>query len=310
MCSRKWIVRISALLLIGSLLATGVFAAEGDSEAAALSGTPLTNGLLEANSNRQVHPFRTEIVESRFTTEGFEKIGETEKLEIFLNREEAALRVRNIDTGYLWGALPIGEAEGLNSSWRCYGNGLVSIECFNSEGVESRVSIGKDGMAQYELLDHGLLCSVVFEEQGISFQVKVCWEGSQITMELVEGTLVEGLHDSSFTLKSMTFLPFLGSSYSDSIDGYILIPDGSGALIRYRQPANYSSTYAARIYGKDYGIESLASTADNTARPEAQALLPIYGMVHGAGQNGFLAVVENGAAYATIQSIQLGCCTV
>ncbi|MCI6936224.1 MAG: DUF5696 domain-containing protein [Clostridiales bacterium] len=300
MCSRKWIVRISALLLIGSLLATGVFAAEGDSEVAALSGTPLTNGLLEANSNRQVHPFRTEIVESRFTTEGFEKIGETEKLEIFLNREEAALRVRNIDTGYLWGALPIGEAEGLNSSWRCYGNGLVSIECFNSEGVESRVSIGKDGMAQYELLDHGLLCSAVFEEQGISFQVKVCWEGSQITMELVEGTLVEGLHDSPFTLKSMTFLPFLGSSYSDSVDGYILIPDGSGALIRYRQPANYSSTYAARIYGKDYGIESLASTADNTARPEAQALLPIYGMVHGAGQNGFLAVVENGAAYATI----------
>lgn len=300
MCSRKWIVRISALVLIGSLLATGVFAAEGDSVVTSLPGSPLTNGLLEANSNRQVHPFQTEIVESRFTTENFEKIGETEKLEIFLNREEASLRIRNKDTGYLWGALPVGEAEGMNSAWRCYGNGLVSIECFNGEGVESRVSIGKDGMAQYELLDHGLLCSVVFKEQGISFQVKATWEGNRITMELVEGTLAEGGNGSNYTLKSMTFLPFLGSAYSNSIDGYILIPDGSGALIRYRQPANYSSTYAARIYGKDYGIESLASTADNTARPEAQALLPIYGMVHGAGQNGFLAVVENGAEYATI----------
>lgn len=297
---RKWIVRISALLLIVAFIQISVFAVEDDQETAPLAVSPLTNGLLEANSNRQVHPFSAERVESRFTTEGFEKIGETEGLEIFLNREEASLRIRNKDTGYLWGALPVGDTEGLNSAWRCYGNGLVSVECFNSEGVESRVSIGKNGTAQYEVLDNGLLCKAAFDEYGISFQVKAVWEGSQITIGLVEGTLAEGINDSGFSLKSMTFLPFLGSSYSDSIDGYILIPDGSGALIRYRQPANYSSTYAARIYGKDYGIESLASTADNTARPEAQALIPVYGMVHGAGQNGFLAVVENGAEYATI----------
>lgn len=303
MCSRKWIVRISTFLLSIAFILFSILAVEEDQEAAPLVVSPLTNGLLEANSNRQIHPFSAERVESRFTTEGFEKIGETEKLEIFLNREEASLRIQNKDTGYLWGALPVGEAEGLNSAWRCYGNGLVSIECFNGEGVESRASIGKDGSAQYEVLDNGLLCKAVFANLGISFQVKATWEGSRITMELVQGTLIEGINGSAFTLKSMTFLPFLGSSYSDSIDGYILIPDGSGALIRYRQPANYSSTYAARIYGKDYGIDSLASTADNTARPEAQVLIPIYGMVHGSGQNGFLAVVENGAEYASILAV-------
>ena len=299
MCSRKWIVRIGALLLTGAMLLS-VLAVEGNRRDPSPAASFTAGGLLEANSNRQVHPFSTEEVKSQFTAEGFEKAGETDKLEIFLNREEGALRIRNKHTGYLWGALPIGEAEGLNSSWRCYGNGLVSIECFNSEGVESRVSIGKDGAAQYEFLDSGLLCSVEFREQGISFQVRVLWEDDRISMELVEGSLAEKCNDSGYSLKSMTFLPFLGSSYSDSVDGYILIPDGSGALIRYRQPANYSSTYAARIYGKDYGIESLASTADNTARPEAQALMPVYGMVHGAGQNGYLAVVDGGAEYASI----------
>ena len=44
----------------------------------------------------------------------------------------------------------------------------------------------------------------------------------------------------------------------------------------------------------------MASTADNTARPEAQALMPVYAMVHGAWQNGFLAVVDEGAAYASL----------
>lgn len=302
MCSRKWLIRIGALLIALTMILTCALAAETDEAEAppALTANPLTNGLLEANSNRQVHPFPTEEVVNQFTTDGFEKIGETDELAIYLNRTEAALRILNKDTRYLWGAVPIEEAEGLNSTWRCYGNGLVSIECFNAEGVESRVSIGKNGTAEYEILDNSLLCTATFEEQGISFQVKATWEESKISMELVEGTLIEGLNESGYTLKSMTFMPFFGSSYSDSIDGYILIPDGSGALIRYSQPANYSSTYASRIYGKDYGIESLASTADNTARAENQVLVPIYGMVHGAYQNGYLAVVESGAEYASI----------
>lgn len=300
MCSRKWIVRIGSLLLVLCLVMT-CFATETEGEEEIqLSATPLTNGLLEANSNRQIHPFETEVVVSQFTTEGFKKVGETDKIAIYLNQDEAALRILNKQTGYIWGALPVGDAEGLNSTWRCYGNGMVSIECFNEEGVESRVSIGKNGSAEYEMIENGLICSAYFEEHGIAFKVKVSWAESRLSMELVEGSLEEGLNDSLYTLKSMTFMPFLGSSYSDSIDGYILIPDGCGALIRYRQPANYSSTYASRIYGVDYGIASLASTAGNYSRAEAQVLMPVYGMVHGVHQNGFLAVVDTGAEYASI----------
>lgn len=300
MCSRKWIVRIGSLLLALCLVMT-CFATETEGEEEIqLSATPLTNGLLEANSNRQIHPFETEVVISQFTTEGFKKIGETEEIAIYLNQDEAALRILNKQTGYIWGALPVEDAEGLNSTWRCYGNGLVSIECFNEEGVESRVSIGKNGSAEYEMIEDGLICSAYFEEHGIAFKVKVSWADNRLSMELVEGSLEEGLNDSLYTLKSMTFMPFLGSSYSDSIDGYILIPDGCGALIRYRQPANYSSTYASRIYGVDYGIASLASTAGNYSRAEAQILMPVYGMVHGVHQNGFLAVVDTGAEYASI----------
>lgn len=303
MCSRKWVFRIGTLLLTGILILTSVLAAqEGDAgrQEAARSAVPPANGLLEANSNRQVHPFSGDRVVSPFTAEGFEKVGETEELAIYLNRGEAALRVENKNTGYIWGSLPIGEAEGLNSTWRCYGNGLVSIECFNEKGVESRVSIGKNGSAEYEFFDGGLLCKAAFEEVGVAFQVKVTWDADRLTMELVDQTLTEGAGGSTYTLKSMTFMPFFGSSYSDTIDGYMLIPDGSGALIRYRRPANYSSTYSARVYGRDYGLDSSAGTADNNARPEAQILVPVYGMVHGAGQNAYLAVIESGAEYASI----------
>ena len=69
MCSRKWFVRLGALLLSAALLVLCAFAADT---------TPLTDGMLEANSNRQAHPFSDAPVESQFTTEGFEKVGETQ----------------------------------------------------------------------------------------------------------------------------------------------------------------------------------------------------------------------------------------
>lgn len=301
MFSRKWLMRVGAAILAVVCVTVGALAIEGEAEPLTKqTALPLSGGMLEANSNRQVHPFSEETVVSPFTTEGFEKVGQTDELEVYLHREEGALRIMDRRTGYLWGAVSTGEAEGLNSTWRCYANGLVSIECFNSEGVESRLAIGKDGVASYTLLENGLLCDVSFPEQGIAFQVRADWSGNTLSMEIVDGSLKEGLAESAYTLKSVTFLPFLGSSYSDSVDGYMLIPDGCGALIRYLQPGNYSSTYAARIYGTDYGIGSLASTAGNTARQEQQILMPVYGMIHGAYQNGYLAVVEGGAEYASI----------
>ena len=300
MCSHKYRARTVLFLLTLCLVFPCLTVNGRDYGESVISSPNLQSGLLESNTNRHVHPFASEPVESDFSTEDFEKTGETNCLEIYLNREEAALRIRNKETGYLWGALPIKTADGLNTTWRCYGNGLVSIECFNKDGAESRVSIGKNGVAEYTIREDGMLCSVLFQEYGIAFEVMVSWEGSQITFQLVEGSVREGLDGSPYLLKSMTFLPFFGSSYSDSIDGYMLIPDGSGALIRYRKPGNYSSTYAERIYGADYGIASISSTAGNYARPEAEIAMPVYGMVHGARQNGFLAVVEEGAEYAGI----------
>lgn len=61
-------------------------------------------------------------------------------------------------------------------------------------------------------------------------------EGSRLSFKVVEGSLREKLLEDDkkgYMLKSVTFMPFLGSSYGADIDGYMLIPDGTGALIRF-----------------------------------------------------------------------------
>ncbi len=153
------------------------------------------------------------------------------------------------------------------------------------------------------MTENGFVCSVSFENVGIEMDVEVELNGGQVSFEVVEGSLKEKLLEDDkkgYMLKSVTFMPFLGSSHGTDIDGYILIPDGTGALIRFLEPANYVTTYAARIYGPDAGVENYSYGGYAYIKEENQAYMPIYGIVHGDGQNGFLAVVESGDEYASI----------
>lgn len=307
------IVRFSiAILLIAVFLSTYVFGDTVNNSSITTSFADnlvekavadiITSGFMEANSNRQVHPFELQPVESLFSLDDFQKVTSSDKLELWLSHKMGSLRILNKESGYIWGALPLEGAEGLNTTWNSYGNSLVAIECFDETGKESRHSIGKDASISYKMKENGMTCEIYFEQVGISFSVDVILKNNKLSLALIDGTMIEGINDSSFTLKSVSFMPFLGSSYSDMIDGYMLIPDGSGAIIRFREPGNYSSTYESKIYGKDFGIESASNVLTNNIKEEHQILMPVFGMVHGARQNSFLAVVEQGAEYASIIS--------
>ena len=265
---------------------------------------PLRADTMEANSNRQVHPFSDEEVASRFGLEGFELAAESADAELWLSREWNTVRLRNKHTGYVWGALPVEDAEGLNTSWNNYGNAIAAVECFDESGVSKRYGMTGNAATSYTMLGNGFTCRAEYGELGLSFEVKVTLEGNRLQLSVDEDSITEG---EGFTLKSLTFLPFLGSGYGDEQDGYLFVPDGSGALIRFQKPTNYSAAFDKKVYGKDLAIDVLADPSDLQAyRPndyiveDPQILMPVYGVVHGAYQNAFFGVIDSGAEYASI----------
>lgn len=306
---KKYLMAMLILLLGASALYIKSADTKADNLAASpiIEATPLVSTMMEAKSNRQVHPFADEAVKNQFDLVDFQKVVETDQVELWLNQDWNTLRIRNKNTGYIWGGVPLTEAEGLNKTWNNFGNSIVAIECFDEAGTEGRYGLTENAITKYIMDKAGFQCQVEYMELGISFTVSVALANNKLSLHIDEASIIEGKDNSLFKLKSITFLPYLGASYSDEIDGYMLIPDGSGALIRFQQPAQYASTYAARVYGKDLGIETLASPSDLQAyRPndyvieEPQVLMPIYGIVHGVKQNGIFAVIEGGAEYASI----------
>ena len=96
------------------------------------------------------------------------------------------------------------------------------------------------------------------------------------------------------TLNAFSLLPYFLSSTVEE-EGYMVVPDGSGAVINFNNGLTKSVDYVSRVFGTDTLIK--ASEYDST---EYYANMPILGMVY--SDYAYLAIVEKGAAMAEIHT--------
>ncbi|MBE6688106.1 MAG: hypothetical protein E7588_02375 [Ruminococcaceae bacterium] len=77
---------------------------------------------------------------------------------------------------------------------------------------------------------------------------------------------------ASFTLNNMVILPYLGAGRQGNT-GYTMIPDGSGALIRFEDLGVSSAAVTGKIYGQDYAFHEISGQNMETWR------LPVFGVI-------------------------------
>ncbi len=95
-------------------------------------------------------------------------------------------------------------------------------------------------------------------------------------------------------LNSFAVLPYFLSSTTEE-EGYIVLPDGSGAVIEFNNQMKSAADYVSRVFGTDILID-----ADKFDDTEYSASMPIIGMVY--DDYAYLAIVENGATLAEINT--------
>lgn len=100
-------------------------------------------------------------------------------------------------------------------------------------------------------------------------------------------------------LHTIALLPFFGAAHREH-DGYIFMPDGSGAIIRFDSPKYTLSYLSSPIYGRDLTEDNRTGQLILTEQP----YLPVYGMK--TGDTAFLAIIEKGEALARISAAKAG----
>ena len=158
-----------------------------------------------------------------------------------------------------------------------------------SRTKSSYKSAYESGRIRVNDITNGVQIWYVFDEERYAIPVEITLCGDGFRVRICTDQIQE---NETCRLYSLSLLPYLFAQTGES-DGYMLVPDGSGALLRFRSHKEGMASYYSPLYGEDY-----LTMNDYSPNVRENALLPVIGMQ--AEQGGFLAVAESGAEFGNV----------
>ncbi|MDF2632924.1 MAG: hypothetical protein K0Q85_1520, partial [Caproiciproducens sp.] len=225
-------------------------------------------------------------------------VGETDALSLTL--ADNGITIRNKKNGSVWSSF-LSEADydisGLNKLWKAATSSLISISYTQSRQsvqILSKYPEASDTKITCFKLENGVKIRYDFTELKISLALDLWLEDNQLVCRIP----VEDIKEyGKSILTSVEVMQFMGAAKNED-DGYILYPDGSGALVEFQKVTEKklaSKQFKWQIYGsdKEYLSEDTYEISDN-----GSFYLPVFGVKRNAA--GYAAIITEGSEDATI----------
>lgn len=126
-----------------------------------------------------------------------------------------------------------------------------------------------------------------FSRQKEQFIIPVVYalEGERFTAEI----LFDEIREYGETrIVEVKLLPYFGAGKTGE-EGFLFVPDGSGAIVDFGNTRSWASGYAKQVYGRDPAKSDYAY-----ASSQEQVYMPVYGVCREG--SAFLAVLSRGDA--------------
>lgn len=206
-------------------------------------------------------------------------------------------------------------AADLNTTYVGIANSLITIEYIESDKIKYISSASQENAASElsKISDSEYVLNVHFSSPEISLAVYLTFGEDSISYRIPSSEF-EGT--DLIKLASIDITPFLGASGGKlnvldelgdweevdryRIPGYVLVPDGSGALIRFVDNTSTFNSYVGDVYGKDYATETYYSFISYDDVPVNDPCMPVFGIAWGDQQLGFVAWADSGAEYMEV----------
>lgn len=194
-----------------------------------------------------------------------------------------------------------------NKTWRAYMQSGIVISAIKGITDNTQVDlVSAKNTIRYDYHKNGFTATIFFTKFQFGLSVEVLLHGDELTVRVPEESIVENGKDT--LIGTVTLFPMMGYTYLDDKEGYMLIPDGNGALIYLDdKDGRYTAGFSQMIYGKDAGftdstVEELLWGRYKTVIEPEKVLAPFFGMIHSEDELGYLAIVEKGDLRASIEA--------
>lgn len=245
------------------------------------------------------------------TIKDYELITENDIYRMYFYKPRLSIMLENKETGKI--------IESTLSDEKDDGNSNATWNYYMKSGIVITAIIGTNSTYQVDLfntpntidvtkIDNGLSAKIYYSEYQFGLTVDITLEGEDLVVNIPDDYIVEEKADTF--IGTVSVFPFMGYSFLDDREGYMLIPDGNGALINLdNKEGRYVTGYSQMIYGADAGFRD-STTKEylnlgfdiDMSRDANKVLAPIFGMAHTDEKTGYLAVVEDGYQRASIEA--------
>ena len=164
------------------------------------------------------------------------------------------------------------------------------------ENVQTHVKVqmeelfGKQGFTYEDYLNNKELYKESNIKEVPAFNVSIIYklDGNNLSVKVPFNEISYRL---KYPITQLSVLPYFGAGGPED-EGYMLIPEGGGSIIRFNNGKTKQNGYYADCYGWDYAMERKAVIT------ETRAAYPVFGISY--PDSSMLSVIEKGAEYAGI----------
>ncbi len=176
--------------------------------------------------------------------------------------------------------------------------GYSNTESQKEETLNMYTSVVRSQKYEIKLVDDGVLFEYKANEVGKKFYLAVRLSDDNLYTDAWYENLEET--KENILISSVSVTPYFVSGRLGD-DGYLFLPDGSGALVNFDTDNITADSYSRPIYGE----EPTASTRDWYLQASEETVkLPVFGVLRNG--SAVFAIAENGAEIGTMKANACG----
>lgn len=231
---------------------------------------------------------------------GYTRVAENEALRLYVD-ERLTVILEDRRTGERWRSAPEGAADDelAREKIRQQMQSAMLVSWLNASGAvevsSSFTSSVKKNAAVMKTIDGGFRVEYTFPKEGFTIPVEFVLDGEALRCRVLADRIVQ---TGENRVQAIELLPYFGAGGAQDT-GYLFVPDGSGALIRFGNGKTDAAPLDLPVYGRDVNFDLIRSFSNTEA-----VRLPVFGICRGGSS--LLAVIDGSPAAASVRASVAG----